>query len=164
MINNDKIEEAKQVTETTPVVNQNTEVKKVDPPIMPDEVKKWFADNDYFVPVPAHQLKHLLEQLAEAKADRKILYEVGVSIMILFGYADPKTRQPIPEIVSGEESWMPGMLKSLSDIIGKLTKAKLAVTKNQKERYQTELAETFAFVKDFMPLITKYGNEQREQK
>lgn len=157
-INTENIEEAKQVN-TPAVVEEN---KLIPAPEISAEVQKYLDENQYYLLVPAHQLKSLLAQLEEAKQERKILYDIALSIMVLLGYADAKTRKPIPEIISGEESWMPGMLKSLADVMGLLTKTKFAITDNQKKKYEAELAEKFAFVKNLMPLMQKYGNENQQ--
>lgn len=152
-IKTENIEEANQVAAITA------------DPSKPELVENWVKgpeNNGYYLLVPAHQLKSLLEQLQEAKEERKILYDIALSIMVLLGYADAKTRKPIPEIINGEESWMPGMLKSLADVMGLLTKTKFAITDNQKKKYEAELAEKFAFVKNLMPLMQKYGNEQQQ--
>jgi hypothetical protein len=155
-INVDNIEEAKEVSDA--LVKQETELpKKPEAVSVPEDVKKWLTTQDYYLLAPKHQLNTLLAQLQDAKNDRETLVNIAIEIMILFGYVDPNTRKVKPEIATGEESWMPGMLKSLADVMGTLTKSKFAVTKKQKAECEAELAKKFAFVSNLMPILTKYG-------
>src|SRR5574343_853797 len=78
---------------------------------VPTHVQIWLNENKSFVLIQSKQLKILLDQLDEANAERKILIKTAFAIMGLFGYLD-KEGKPIPEIMSGEESFVPGMLKS----------------------------------------------------
>lgn len=132
--------------------------------IVPAEFSKWLEENkNDFVLVPAAQLETLLNnsaakdlELTEANKERQILIKIAYSIMDLFGFIDNETGKMKPEIISGEESFIPGMLKSLGDVTTLLMSAKTPF-KSMREKAEQKLAEKFSFVKDLIPLLQKYS-------
>jgi hypothetical protein len=133
---------------------------------VPKEVHKFLQQNPDKILIPASQLETLLNllkenniKIAEADAERQVLIKIAFEIMNLFGYIDPKTGKMKPEVLSGEESFIPGMLKSLGDVTSLLIGAKNPF-KSLAQKNKDKLQEKFAFVQILIPLLQKYGNEQ----
>lgn len=102
------------------------------------------------------ELKELLTQNEEQKADIKILKKGVTSVMDLMGLIDKETSLIKPEIESGEESFIPGMLKSLGDVVTLLTRAS-APKWMGGEKAKEQLGLKFSFIQEVLPLIKKYN-------
>jgi hypothetical protein len=157
--NEKNISEAVVVSETkNEPTEQQTALQTQAVPEIPEHVKEWLQTQTHFLIVPKTQLETALALIVEAKEERKTLLKIGYCIMGLFGFLD-ENGKPDQKIISGEESWIPGLLKSLGDVMVMLTAAKMG-TENMKKRNIEKLKEKFGFVKDFLPLMQKYGAEQ----
>lgn len=159
------MQENEEIKSAPPAIKtENIEEAQIIPPPVevPEEFKKWLETQNEFVLAPADQLKSLLEQLTEAKAERKVLIKTAYAIMGLFGFIDKETGKMDQEIIDGESSWVPGMLKSLTEVVALLTKVKMAPTEKWRKQAQADLAVKFDFIKELVPLLVKYGNAEQQ--
>jgi hypothetical protein len=101
------------------------------------------------------ELKEILNQNESMKKDIKVLKTGVTSVMDLMGLIDKKTGLIKPEIESGEESFIPGMLKSLGDVVTLLTRAS-AGRWFGGDKAKEELGNKFSFIQDLLPIIKKY--------
>lgn len=109
------------------------------------------------IEIERERLTTLLNQLDEADQERQILKGATIKIMSLMGLINPETGTMKEEIASGEESFIPGMLKSLSDVVALLTKSNLPAFMGGGDKAKDALAEKFGFIKELLPIINKYG-------
>ncbi|MBA2610543.1 MAG: hypothetical protein H0U95_01135 [Bacteroidetes bacterium] len=107
--------------------------------------------------------EELLTELNECKAERAVLKKSVIEIMNLMGLIDPATGKMREEVATGEESFMPGMLKALGDTITLLTKASAPEWMGGL-KYKEQLAAKFAFIAPLLPIINKYNNEPTDTK
>lgn len=110
------------------------------------------------IEIEEEKLKMLLEQNEEYKKEHAILKNSAVSIMGMFGIMDQNTQKMKPEIASGEQSFIPGMLKSLGDLTALLMKANAPRWMGGGKQAEEELAQKFSFIKDLLPIINKHAN------
>ena len=103
------------------------------------------------------RLNTLLNELAESEKEKTLLKNAVVNIMSLMGLIDKNTGKMKEEIASGEESFIPGMLKSLSDVVALLTKSSLPKFMGGGDKAKEELATKFSFIQELLPIINKYG-------
>lgn len=148
-MNTEKIEEAHIINEGLTTTGDNT-------PAVTE--KSLEVKEDKMISISEQKLRILLERKAEAEAEIVILKGSAICIMDLMGLIDKETNTVKSEIASGEESFIPGMLKSLTDVVALLTQANLPKFLGG-ETAQAKLAEKFSFVKDLVPLINKHGTE-----
>ena len=111
------------------------------------------------VTILKEQLNSLLNQLDDANSERKVLKSSVMQIMDFIGLIDRKTSKLKEEIASGEESFIPSMLKALGDVMGLLTKSSMPKILGG-EKAKQELADKFAFIQELLPIINKYGNDE----
>ncbi len=107
--------------------------------------------------VDADKLKKLIELLQEKTADEKELKECVLKIMGILGVIDEKTGKIKPEIASGEESFIPGLFKSIGSIMSLFMKAQAPAFMGGKEA-EEEIKTKFSFISKIIPIITKHGN------
>ena len=111
-----------------------------------------------FIQIEKEKLNFLLTQFEESQAEQKILKNAAIKIMSLMGLIDPETNKMKPEIASGEENFIPGMLKSLTDVVALLTKSNLPGFMGGGDKAKQQLAEKFDFIKELLPIINKHAN------
>jgi hypothetical protein len=111
---------------------------------------------DKLIQISESKLRILLARNEEAEHEIKILKGSAISIMDLMGLIDKDTQTVKPEIASGEESFIPGMLKSLTEVVSLLTMAQMP-KKLGGAKAEEKLAVKFAFVKELVPVINKHG-------
>lgn len=99
------------------------------------------------------ELNELLRQNEELKADFMALRGGVIKIMDFMGLIDPKTQGIKAEIESGEESFVPGMIKSLGNLTVMLAKAS---TPFVGVKAKEELGQKFIFIHELIPLINKH--------
>lgn len=104
------------------------------------------------------QIYSLQQELKEAQDERAILKKSVIKIMDLMGLIDPATGKMKEEIASGEESFVPGMLKALGDVVMLLTKSS-APKMFGGDKAKAQLVEKFDFIAALLPIINKYNNE-----
>jgi hypothetical protein len=102
----------------------------------------------------------LLNQLDEANAERKILKSSVIKIMDLLGLIDKETGGLKQEIVSGEESFVPSMLKALGDVVSMLTKSSVPSWMGGGDKAKQALADKFYFIQELLPIINKYSTNE----
>jgi hypothetical protein len=107
------------------------------------------------------QIAALEAQLLEAQEERKILKSAVIKIMDLMGLIDPQTNKMREEIASGDESFVPGMLKSLGDVVQLLMKSN-APKMFGGEKAKEQLAQKFDFIAPLLPIINKYNNQDKD--
>lgn len=106
------------------------------------------------VEIPEEQLESLVTQLEESKRDAIVLKESAIAIMDLMGLMNEEKTQIKPGIVSGKDSFIPGMLKSLSDIVALLTQCS-APKWMGGDKAKEKLEKKFSFVSKLVPVINK---------
>lgn len=111
------------------------------------------------VPVPKSLLEAMVKQGEETRIETEILYNTCISIMALLGLVDSDGRVK-SEVLSGEESWLPCVLKGAKDIVSLLLQMKIPGIGKKAE---AELIEKFKFLKEVMPLVEKYGKQNQTQ-
>lgn len=161
------IQDITPIEESTDLVQDPNITVELLPTPIPDEVQLWQDGQTDYLILPQKTLQGMLDNLAAKDAEleqcyheQKVLFEIAITIMKLFGMVEKGQKKIKPEILSGEESFVPGMLSSLADVSGLLIKVKLSVTENQKKKNETALAEHFSFLKDLIPLVQKYGERE----
>lgn len=109
----------------------------------------------------SENLEMLQKQLIAAEAENKQLKKEIAEVINLvrriigvLGLLDEKTNAIKPELLSGEESPLGLLMEALSGIVALITKSKMPVI---GKKYEKELEEKFAFVKDIVPIVEKYA-------
>lgn len=100
--------------------------------------------------------KRLDELLKENEADVAELKNVVVSILQLLGIWDEKTNAVKASIKSGDESYLPSILKGLGDVIALAGQAQIPIIGKKAE---ARLVEKFHFLKNLIPIIEKHSHE-----
>lgn len=93
----------------------------------------------------------------ELKSEITEIIKLVREIIGVLGFLDENGKSIKPELLSGDKSVFSLLLISLSDIIGLITKSKMAVIGT---RYEKKLEEKFSFVKDIVPIVQKYATNQ----
>lgn len=111
-------------------------------------------ENVKMIQVPEQELQDLLKQNKDFKADKEVLHDCIVKIMDLLGIVDPATGKVKEEIVSGEESFIPSLLKSVGDLMSLMTQSTIPLI---GKKAKVKLEEKFDFIKTLIPIIQKHG-------
>ncbi|MBS1647364.1 MAG: hypothetical protein JST67_08485 [Bacteroidetes bacterium] len=108
------------------------------------------------IEIEKQELETLIKVNEDFKQEIEILKESVIKIMDVMGLIDKETGKMREEIASGEESFVPSMLKSLGDIITLLTKSQMPKFFGG-EKAKDELLEKFSFIKKMLPIINKHA-------
>lgn len=107
------------------------------------------------ITIEREKLDFLLTEFEESKKERDVLKRSATKIMDMFGLIDKESGKMKPEIASGEESFVPGMIKSLGDIVLLLTKSN-AGSWFGGNKAKEELEKKFDFIQELLPIINKH--------
>lgn len=118
---------------------------------------------NFLINIPMDEYKDLLKNLKESEEERAVLKASVIKIMELMGLIDPATGKMKEEIASGEESFIPGMLKALSDVVSLLTKSSVPSWMGGGAKAKKQLADKFDFIAPLLPIINKYKSEANER-
>jgi hypothetical protein len=109
------------------------------------------------IEIEESKLTDLLNKLDDANAERKILKSSVIKIMDLLGLIDKETGGLKEDIASGEESFVPSMLKALGDVVSMLTKSSLPSFMGGGDKAKQALTDKFYFIQELLPIINKYS-------
>jgi hypothetical protein len=119
----------------------------------------------YEHPISEEDLKKLLAdyaalKIAKAESDEevKICKEVILNVMRLLGLAD-ENNVPKTDVLNGEESFFPSIIKGLGDIVTLATRAQIPMI---GKKAAEQLKKKFEFIERTMPLLIKYANEHKQ--
>lgn len=105
-----------------------------------------------------NEREELQRQLSEKETEMVVLRNAVVSIMGILGVLD-ENKKIKPDVLSGKENFMGGLLKSITGIGAKMSMMdSYLVPKKKREEAKAYIEETFAFIKPVIPIIKKYGN------
>lgn len=104
--------------------------------------------------ISATEKKRLDDLLKENAADVAELRNVVISILKLLGIWDDKTNAVKAAIKSGEESYLPNILKGLGEVTMLAGQAQIPVIGKKAEQ---KLVEKFHFLKNLIPIIEKHS-------
>jgi hypothetical protein len=115
-------------------------------------------DNSRLIKLLQDKVLRLEKENTELKAEAQEIIKVVMQIVGVLGLLDESGTKVKAELLNGEEGVFSLLLSSLSDIIGLITKSKMPMI---GARYEKQLEQKFAFVKEILPLIQKYSTEQK---
>jgi len=102
------------------------------------------------------KLNKLLSLIEEKTQDEKDLKECVLKVMGVLGVLDEKTQKIKAEIASGEDNFMPHMLKSIARISGLFMKSQ-SPSWMGGDTAKAQIKEEFSFVEKIIPIIQKHG-------
>ncbi len=100
------------------------------------------------IAVNRDELKNIMNQIEELKAERKQLYHASIQVFEIIGMAE-----------KGELKVQSGGFNFMECIKGALPTLRLIIASIASSRAQEKLAEKFAFFKPLIPLFEKINNE-----
>lgn len=107
--------------------------------------------------ITQQELDAILSENAEFKQDNETLKRVAFGIMKILNLVD-ENGKPKPELMTKDEeekeNVMPHILKGIGDTMALLTQASIPVLGRSAKK---KLAERFAFITEFIPIIEKHG-------
>ena len=110
-----------------------------------------------FVLVPKKAAETVFEQNKVYKLEVEKLKNMTMSILKLLNLNNEKTGTIKQSIQSGEEGYFKHILKGLNKVVGLLVQAQFS------KSAQKELEETFAFIKNIIPIANKYANTSKSK-
>lgn len=113
--------------------------------------------SDQFQLITEAEKNRIQAVLDENKADVDELRNVVVSILKLLGIWDEKTNSVKNSIKTGQESYLPSILKGLGDVTMLAGQAQIPVIGKKAE---AKLLEKFHFLKNLIPIIEKHANNE----
>jgi hypothetical protein len=108
-------------------------------------------NDENFVLVPKSAMERITIERKEYKAEIKELKNMVMSILSLLNLLDPDTGKIRQTVQNGDEGYLKYILKGLNKIVSLLVQAQFS------KAAQKSLEETFAFIKNIIPIANKYA-------